>query len=102
MLVVRVDVWVLVTGAVWSAVAAVHGAVQGVDPGVRVLLLGRPLQRSAYVQDLGVVPLPGLTLPQLPGLGLDPGEEDDGGPHDVKNLVFKLKCSLYNKINRVV
>ena len=71
-LVVRVDVGVIVPGAVWPAVPAVHGAVQGVDACVRVLLLRVPLRRAADVQDLGVVPFPGLALPQLPGLGLDP------------------------------
>lgn len=69
---VQVDVRVLVPGAVWPAVAAVHRAVQGVDAAVRVLLLGRPLRRAADVQDLGVVALSGLAFPQLPGLGLNP------------------------------
>lgn len=71
----QVHVRVLVPGAVRPAVAAVHRAVQGVDAAVRVLLLGRPLRRAADVQDLGVVTLPGLALPQLPGLGLNPGEK---------------------------
>lgn len=70
---VQVDVRVLVPGAVRPAVAAVQRAVQGVDAAVRVLLLGRPLRRAADVQDLGVVALPGLAFPQLPGLGLNPG-----------------------------
>lgn len=74
-LVVWMDVGVIVSGAVGPAVPAVHGAVQGVDACVRVLLLGRPLRRAADVQDFGVVPFPGLPLSQLPGLGLDP----DGG-----------------------
>lgn len=73
---VQVDVRVLVPGAVRPAVAAVHRAVQGVDAAVRVILLGRPLRRAADVQDLGVVPLPGLALPQLSGLGLNPGEKN--------------------------
>lgn len=72
---VQVDVWVLVPRAVRPAVAAVHRAAQGVDAAVRVLLLGRPLRRAADVQDLGIVAFPGLALPQLPGLGLNPGEK---------------------------
>lgn len=75
-LVMRVDVGVIVAGAVGPAVPAVHRAVQGVDTCVRVLLLRRPLHRAAYVQDFGVVPFPGLALPQLPGLGLDPDGEN--------------------------
>lgn len=72
MLVLVVDVGVLVPGAVWPAVAAVHRAAQGVHARVEVVLLGGPLGGTTDVQNLGVVPLPGLTLPQLPGLGLDP------------------------------
>lgn len=72
---VQVDVRVLVPGAVRPAVAAVHRAVQGVDAAVHVLLLGRSLRRAADVQDLGVVTLPGLALPELPGLGLNPAEK---------------------------
>lgn len=71
----QVDVRVLVPGAVRSAVAAVHRAVRGVDAAVHVVLLGRPLWRAADVQNLGVVTLPGLALPQLPGFGLNPGEK---------------------------
>lgn len=71
-LVVRMDVGVIVPRAVGSAVTAVHRAVQGVDASVRMLLFGAPLRCATYVQDLSVVPLPGLALPQLPGLSLDP------------------------------
>ena len=76
MLVLGMEVGVVVSGAVRPAVPAVHRAVQRVEAGVGVLLLRDPLRRAAYVQDLGVVPLPGLALPQLPGLGLDPDGED--------------------------
>lgn len=74
-LVVWVQVCVVVPGAVGPAVASVHGAVEEADAGVRVLVFG-PLQCAAGVQDLCVVPLPGLALPQLPGLGLDPGGQE--------------------------
>lgn len=72
---VQVAVQVLVPGAVRATVAAVHGAVEGVDAAVCVLLLRRALRRAADVQDLGVVALPGLAFPQLPGLCLNPGGE---------------------------
>lgn len=72
MLVQRTDV-----GAVG---AAVHGAVEGVQARVGVLLLVGPLWRAAHVQDFGVVPLPSLAFPQLPGLGLDP----DGAEESLK------------------
>lgn len=75
-LVLGMEVGVFVSGAVRPAVPAVNRAVQWVEAGVGVFLLGDPLRRAAYVQDLGVVPLPGLALPQLPGLGLDPDGED--------------------------
>lgn len=73
------DVGVILSRAVGSAVTAVHRAVQGVDSSVRMLLLGGPLRRAADVQDLSIVPFPGLALPQLPGLSLDPEGEDDEG-----------------------
>lgn len=76
-MVLRVDVGVLFAGAVG---AAVHGAVQRVDADVRVVL-GGPLRRTTYVQDLGVVALPGLAFPQLPGFGLDPDGEDEEGSY---------------------
>lgn len=73
---VRMNVGVIVPGAVGPAMPTVHRAVQGVDACICVLLLRGPLRRAAYVQDFGVVPFPSLTLPQLPGLGLDPDGED--------------------------
>lgn len=75
------EVWVVIAGAVGPAVPAVHRAIQVVDAGVWVLILRAPLWRAAYVQDLSIIPFPGLALPQLPGLGLDPDSEDD----DTKN-----------------
>ena len=93
-LVVRMEVRVIVAGAVGPAVPAVHRAIQGVDAGVRVLIL--LVWRAAYVQDLSIVPFPGLALPQLPGLGLDPDGEDDEGYVDTKNqtLLEAVGCLL--------
>lgn len=97
-LVVRMDVGVIVSGAVGPAVPAVHGAVQGVDARVRVFLLGGPLRR-AYVQDFGVVSLPGLALPQLPGLGLDPDSEDRNVQVNIKKIkvIVSLKTIIDQK-----
>lgn len=67
MLVVGAEVGVPVSGAVGSAVGGVQARVR-----VVLLLLPGPLRRAAQVQDLGVVPFPGLALSQLPGFGLDP------------------------------
>lgn len=72
-LVLVMEVGVVVAGAVGPAV---HRAVQRAGGG-RVVVVWGSLRGAAGVQDLGVVSLPGLTLPQLPGLGLDPDEEDD-------------------------
>lgn len=60
-------------GGVSGGQGGVAGELGGVvDARVRVFLLGA--HRLADVQDLGVVPLPGLPLPKLPRLRLDPGE----------------------------
>lgn len=88
----RLRVGVVVPGALGPAVPAVHGAVERVDPRVRVLLLlGAPLRRPD-VQDLGVVALPGLTLPQLSGLGLDPDGEDCDTDVDTGGGGRRLLC----------
>lgn len=76
---VGMDVGVIVSRAVGSAVTNVHGAVQGVDTSVRMLLLRGSLRCATDIQNLSVVPLPGLALPQFPGLSLDPGREVDEG-----------------------
>ena len=54
-------------------VVTVDGGVKGADARVGVLVIGA--QGSADVLDLSVVPLSGLTLTQLPGLGLDPVQQ---------------------------
>lgn len=89
-LVVWMDVGIIVSGTVRPAVSAVHRAVQEVDASVGVLLLGGPLRRVAYVQDFGVVPFPGLALPQLPGLGLDPDGENSIRYADTKYQTFSV------------
>ncbi len=96
-LVVWMDVGVIVSGAVGPAVATVHRAVQSVDACVRVLLLRGPFRRAAYVQDFGVVPFPGLTLSQLPGLGLDPDGEDCNRYVDIKNQVFLVQNTIMDQ-----
>lgn len=88
------DVGVIVSGAVGPAVPAVYRAVQGVDACVRVLLLRGPFWSAAYVQDFGVVPFPGLTLSQLPGLGLDPDGEDCNRHVDTTNHGFLAQKTI--------
>ena len=63
---------VVVSGALGTAVSAAQGHVQGPDAGIGVLLISAQVD----VQDLSVVPLPCLPLPQLPGLKLDPGGKE--------------------------
>lgn len=77
MLVLWMDVRVLITGAVGATMATVHGAVKLVDASILVVLLRGSLRRSTYIQNLSVVSFPGLTLPQLSGLSLDPDSKDD-------------------------
>lgn len=92
MLVVRVDAGVVVSGAVGPTVAAVQGAVERADAGVRVLVLRDPLRRAADVQDLCVVPFPGLTLTQLSGLCLDPEGEEDGNITRLAEVCWFTLC----------
>lgn len=64
---------------------AAQGRVQWPDAGIGVLLVSAQVD----VQDLSVVPLPCLPLPQLPGLNLDPGGKETG---NVFLLIQKENC----------